>query len=121
MGSPSGPLPHPACVWWDSEGSRDRGPATLPASPLPWDTHTWEQPPRGQAQARGGGTVILDCLVRGGCGGDLVAWPVCHYWVGVWALQKPQADHPQAGIPCPGLLGTGCDRGTPVTLPGFRN
>ena len=34
-------------------------------------------------------------------------------------LEKPKADYPQAGSPCPGLLGTGCDLGPLVTLPGF--
>ena len=36
-------------------------------------------------------------------------------------MEKPQADHPQADVPCPVMLDTGCDLGTLVTLPGFRN
>lgn len=47
-------------------GSGDRGPATCSASPLPLDTHPWEQPLEGQAQGRGGRTVILDWLLRVG-------------------------------------------------------
>ena len=36
-------------------------------------------------------------------------------------MEKPQADHPQADVPCLVMLDTGCDLGTLVTLPGFRN
>ena len=36
-------------------------------------------------------------------------------------MEKPQADHPQADVPCPVMLDTGCDLGTLVILPGFRN